>query len=119
MSSIYTGLADFGQVYSLLGFIFGCIVALVLIIIGLVIVLKKDPPVQPGVTPQKVARYIGWILIITGIIIVVITWLIWHLTRKSKAFAAVEGGLGVIQGVKSIFSPSDYSEPRGQFYPQM
>jgi uncharacterized membrane protein len=100
MSDVYTGLADFGRVYSTIGLIIGIVVGVAFIIAGVVVLVHK--PKQDDLAPPPPKRS-GWIPIAVGVLVVFLSWLIWHFAQKSKAFAAAEGVAGGISLLESAF----------------
>ncbi len=117
--NVYSGAADLGRVYSTIGLVAGLIIGVILIVIGISMLLKKpDPDPVFNSDPMSTSfqqsetnsnTLVGWSLIGTGIVVIVIAWLIWHFTQVSKPFAATEGALGTVEMVKDIFTPSPRS----------
>lgn len=78
-SSLYTGASGLGKLSALLGAIIGTIAGVGLIIYGIHLMTEEN------------TRAAGIYSLLGGIAFILVGWIVYWLTRKSKAFAAIEG----------------------------
>lgn len=112
-SELYSGAATFGTITSAISLIFGTLIGLFLIGIGIYMLVSKDDKNSPdpkkpndSTTTTTGSRKTGGIIsIIFGVVIILIVWVYWYFVRKSKTFAAATGA---ISAVDMITGRSDY-----------
>jgi hypothetical protein len=107
---LYGGAAEIGQATSMVGAVIGTLFSVIMIGAG-IYMLSSDPSLpdmiitSPNALITQAQRFndaksqrtkVGWMLILFGVIILVLVWLYWWFTRKSKAVAALAGGAAVM-----------------------
>jgi len=88
MDSVYSGLAGFGQAYTIMGAVFATILGVFVI----------------GNFVYNYYNYntLSWIKFFIGLLLIIIPWIFVWLTFRYKSFAAVEGVAGGIEIVKNL-----------------
>ena len=91
---LYSGAASVGRISTLIGAVVATIVA-ALFIIASIYVFAKNPELKDKKTGKPMSKAekhrIATIGLIVGVVILLFSWGIYYLTRKSKGFAAFEG----------------------------
>jgi len=105
-NEIYSDLSTFGRVEATFGAIFGTLISIGLIAGGLYFLIKqpqmyegptKDNPNAPKTPLPKSSDYmLGGVLTGMGVLILLIVWFGFWMSRKSKLYSAVEGGEGIL-----------------------
>ena len=85
------GLATIGETTALIRAIISTIIGLAFIIFGIILLFARSTD------PNDSNKLIGSLLLVFGLLVIIISWLFYSLTKKSKTVAEISGGLDTAQ----------------------
>ena len=98
-NQLYSGAATVGRIGALVGAIVGTIFGLLFLAAGIWLLVKK-PQMTDTKTGKKISKSsdtkLGGVFIGVSLLVIMIAWGSYYLTRKSKGFAAIEGASDII-----------------------
>jgi len=103
-SSIYSGTAEIGQVYTIVGAVIATIIGVVVIVAGYKGYGSKDPNEDGPHDPNEPVpvRQINWPLIMLGLVMIAISWGWVWINREFKPVAALSGAAAIGDIARSI-----------------
>lgn len=97
--TLYDGAAAIGRTESYIGVIIGSIFAVIFVILGIAVLLKKPKTADPK-TNTKV---LGGSLVVMGLMSGVITGISFYMAQHYKAVAAIDGAGNVFNITRAVF----------------
>jgi len=92
--AVYSGAAGFGRMWAVISAVIATIIGIIFIVIGVILLRQKTPdpdPKKPNEKPSN-PKIGGGICIAVAVFIIVFSWIMVYVTRKSKLAAAAVGG---------------------------